>query len=440
MTLIRIRKGLKLPVKGAPDSTVETVNGISESAILGDDFPQLKPTMLVKDGDPVQKGQPVFTDRKNPEIIYTAPITGRVKAVRRGQKRKFLSMVFEKGEGEAVKFDIPELSDSAGSYELIKTSGLLSNFRERPFAKCPCAERKPQAVFINCMDTRPMAADMSVILKGREEYFKKGVEAVKTLSEKTYVCAGIDLNLPEMAGVNIRIFDGPHPAGLSGTHIHLLYGAALGRTVWTVDMQAVIDIGYLFTHGELNETARIALSGEFKKPCHIETLKGAPVAEIVKGRLKDETSRLILGSILYGHSVEEGVEHISSSIPQITALTDLKDRYLFGWTTPRNDLFSVKNIFMSKFTGEKRLLFDTSLNGAVRPMVPVGAYEKVMPLDILPTHLLRSLIVKDFETAEKLGCLELSEEDLSLCTYVCPGKIDYSPILRDALLTIEKEG
>jgi len=438
MTLIRIRKGLKLPVKGAPSGDIHKIDNITESAILGDDFPGMKPSMLVKEGDSVRKGQPVFTDRKNPEITYTAPITGVVKAVKRGAKRKFLSIVFEKAAGEAIKFDT-HCTDRESVYELLKTSGLLSLFRERPFAKCPSADRKPQAVFINCMDTRPLAPDMFVLLKGNEDYFKKGVEAVSKLADVTYVCAGIDITLPELSNVEIKIFDGPHPAGLAGTHIHFIHPVSLEKTVWSVDMKDVIDIGYLLTHGELNETTRVALTGTFSEPCYIETLKGAPVAEIVKGRVGSDV-RLILGSVLYGFTVEEGTEHLSSCFSQITALPELNDRYLFGWTTPRNDLFSVKNIFASRFTGQKNLHFDTALNGALRPMVPVGTYEKVMPLDILPTHLLRALIVGDLETAEKLGCLELSEEDLSLCTYVCPGKIDYAPILRDALTTIEKEG
>lgn len=439
MTLIRIRKGLSLPVKGAPSGSIEKLNSINQSAILGDDFPGMKPSMLVKEGDPVQKGQPVFTDRKNPEITYTAPVTGTVKAIKRGAKRKFLSMVFEKGEGEAVKFDT-NVSDGDALYELLKTSGLLASFRERPFAKCPSADRKPQAVFINCMDTRPLAPDMSVILSGNEDYFKKGAEALTKLSDKTYICKGIDLTIPEVDGADVKIFDGVHPAGLSGTHVHFLMPVSLSRTVWTIDMQAVVDIGYLLTHGELNETTRVALCGAFNNPCYIETVKGAPIAELISGKLADNETRLIIGSMLYGYEVTEGVENISSCFAQVTALPELKDRYLFGWTTPRADLFSVKNIFASAFAGKGKLLFDTALNGAHRPMVPVGTYEKVMPLDILPTHLLRSLITRDLEMAEKLGCLELSEEDLSLCTYVCPGKVDYAPIIREVLTTIEKEG
>jgi Na+-transporting NADH:ubiquinone oxidoreductase subunit A len=438
MTLIRIRKGIDLPLKGAPSSDLENINNISECALLGDDFPGMKPTMLVREGDRVKKGEPVFADKKNTEITFTAPVSGIVKSIVRGDKRKFLSMVFEKDGGDAVRFDTA-VSDGDGVYKLLKTSGLLRAFRERPFAKCPSALRKPSAVFINCMDTRPLAPDMSVILRGNEEYFRKGVAAVAKLSDKTYVCAGIDIQLPQLPEADIRIFDGPHPAGLSGTHIHFIMPVSLNRTVWSVDMKDVIDIGWLLTHGELNEKVRLALSGDFEKPCHVETLKGAPVAAVTAGRVKDG-ARLILGSALYGMQVGESASHISSCWSQITALPELSERYLLGWTTPRCDLFSVKNIFASAFTGGKNLKFDTALNGAVRPMVPVGTYEKVMPLDILPTHLLRALLTNDLEMAEKLGALELCEEDLSLCTYVCPGKIDYAPLLRDALNAIEKEG
>lgn len=437
--MIRIRKGLNLPVKGAPSGDIETAASISESAIIGDDYPGMKPSMLVKEGDAVKKGQPVFFDRKNEWIVFTAPVSGRVKAVNRGPKRKFLSMVFEKDGSEPVRFDTA-VSDGDGLLRLLKESGLLAAFRERPFAKCPGEARPPKAVFINCMDTRPLAPDMSVIIKGNEEYFKKGAEAVSLLTDKTYICSGQGFSLPDISGCEQHQFAGPHPAGLSGTHVHFLHPVSLHHTVWTLGMKDVIDIGYLLTHGELNETVRIALSGEFTKPCHIETIKGAPVRELVKGRLKNENARLILGSVLYGLPVSEGVEHLSSCFSQVSAISELSERYLLGWTTPRNDLFSVKNIFASKFTGGSGIKFDTALNGAVRPMVPVGTYEKVMPLDILPTHLLRYLIVGDLEMAEKLGCLELSEEDLSLCTYVCPGKIDYAPILRDALSAIEKEG
>jgi len=442
MTLIKIRKGLTLPVKGEPSGEIRKVTDISESAVLGDDFPGMKPSMLVKEGDSVRKGEPVFKDRKNPEIIFTAPVTGVVKAVNRGEKRKFLSLVIQRGEGDPVIFDIPDMktADRETVYELLKNSGLLTAFRERPFAKCPSADRKPKAVFINCMDTRPLSPDMSYILSGNEEYFKKGVEAVSKLAEKTYVCKGLDINLPELADVDISIFDGPHPAGLSGTHVHFLETVSLSKTVWTVDMKDVIDIGYLLSHGQLNEMTRVALSGELVEPCVVETYKGAPVAELLKGKLKDPDCRVIIGSPLYGYEMKKGVEHLSSCFSQVTALAELKERYPFGWTTPRADLFSVKNIFASAFTGYKKLRIDTALNGALRPMVPVGTYEKVMPLDILPTHLLRALITRDIETSEKLGCLELSEEDLSLCTFVCPGKIDYAPIIRDVLTTIEKEG
>jgi Na+-transporting NADH:ubiquinone oxidoreductase subunit A len=443
MGLHKIRKGLNLPLKGSPSDSLISAADVKEVAVLGDDFPGLKPSMIVKEGDFVRKGEPIFSDRKNPEIIFTAPATGLVKSVNRGAKRKFLSLVIEKQDGDSVIFDTfdPSKADFKKVYGLLKSSGLLSAVRQYPFAKCPSADRKPDAVFVNCMDTRPGAPDMKILLQGREHDFEKGIQAVSKLAERTFVCVHKGMMVPDCAGLDVVQFDGKHPAGLSGTHIHFLRPVSQGKTVWSFQMQDIIDIGYLISHGELNETRRIALSGpSVKEPCHIETVKGASVADVTRGRLEDGENRIINGSILYGFNAEDEVGYLSSCFNQLSVIPEQIERVFFGWATLRNDLYSVKNIFMSKFTGEKSVEFDTALNGSKRPMVPVGTYEKVMPLDILPTHLLRSLEVGDYEMAEKLGCLELSEEDLSLCTYVCPGKIDYAPLLREALTVIEKEG
>jgi len=442
MGVHKIKKGIKLPFSGEPAGSLIKLSEVSEVAILGDDFPGLKPAMLVKVGDKVNKGEPLFTDRKNEESIFTAPASGVVKSINRGLKRKFLSLVIEKEEGSAIKFEIPDVASSGfdNIYKVLKESGLLTQFRQYPFAKCPTGD-KPDAIFINCMDTRPGAPDMSILREGRDEYFTEGVNAVKKLAEKVFICCDESACISEFSGVKIEKFSGVHPAGLTGTHIHFLRPASMQKRVWALQMQDVIDIGYLFTHGELNETRRISICGSsLSEPCHVETVKGAPVDEILKNKIMDDEYRVINGSVFYGFEASGDVGYLSGCFNQLTVIPEQTDRVFFGWATLRNDLHSVKNIFLSKFTGEKSIRLDSSLNGSKRPMVPVGTYEKVMPLDILPTYLLRALEVGDYEMAEKLGCLELSEEDLSLCTYVCPGKIDYAPLLRDVLTVIEKEG
>ncbi len=436
MTVYRIKKGLSLPVKGAPSGEVIDMTSVSCVGILGDDYPNLKPSMLVKEGETVKKGQPVFTDRKNPSAVFTAIATGIVKAVHRGDKRKFLSLVIEKTSGDAVRFDT-SYTDRSTALKLLTDSGLFTSLRRLPFAVVPHADDKPDAVFVNCMDTRPLAPDMKLLYQGNEEYFAEGMKLVKMLADKTYVCCAPDMKVADDA----VIFDGIHPAGLTGTHVHFLRPVSMRRCVWTMDMQTVIDIGYLIKHKELNESKTIALSGAcVKSPCHIKTVKGASIRQITNGRIEEENTRVINGSVLYGLTVSEETAYLSSVMNQVSVVNEQTDRPFMGWLMPGAKVHSVKNIFLSKILREKNVEFDTSMKGCVRAMVPVGIYEKVMPMDILPTHLLRALLVKDYETAEKLGCLELSEEDLSLCTYACPGKIDYAPVLRSALTEIEKEG
>ena len=436
MTVYKIKKGLSLPIKGSPSADVVDMTTVSCVGILGDDYPDLKPTLLVREGEAVRKGQPLLTDRKNPSAIITSPATGTVRAVNRGAKRKFLSLVIEKGEGEPLKFDTG-FSDRGSAVDLLVKSGLLAGFRRLPFGKVPHADDKPAAVFVNCMDTRPLAPDMKLIYKGNEDYFAEGMKLIRLLADKTFVCCSEDLKTTDDA----VIFTGKHPAGLTGTHVHFLKPVSQHSSVWTTDMQTVIDLGYLIKNKELNETKIISLSGPcFKTPCHVKTVKGAAVSELVNGRVNENDARIINGSVLYGFSVTPETDFLSSVFNQVTAVKEQTDRPFMGWLMPGAKTFSVKNIFLAKILGDKNDEFDTAMNGCIRPMVPVGVYEKVMPLDILPTHLLRALLVKDYESAEKLGCLELTEEDLSLCTYVCPGKIDYAPVLRSALTDIEKEG
>lgn len=436
MPVFKIKKGLNLPIRGNPSGDLIDMTSVRFVGMLGDDFPNLKPSLLVKEGDFVRKGQPVFTDRKNPSAVFTAIATGTVKAVNRGEKRKFLSLVIERGEGEAVKFDVSMPFDREKSLNLIKDSGILTSFRKLPFAVIPDITRTPDAVFVNCMDTRPNAPDMSLIYKGNEEYFALGMTLVTKLSDKTFVCCSPELKI-SAEGAETAVFEGIHPAGLSGTHVHFLRPVSQQKSVWTTDMQTVIDIGYLLKNGELNETKIISLSG-VANPRHIKSVKGASIKDITGEAEKD--TRLINGSVLYGFPVTDETAYLTSVMNQVSAVKEQTDRPFMGWLMPGRRVHSVKNIFLSKILCEKDIDFDTSVKGCVRAMVPVGIYEKVMPMDILPTHLLRALLVKDYETAEKLGCLELSEEDLSLCTYVCPGKIDYAPILRSALTEIEKEG
>jgi Na+-transporting NADH:ubiquinone oxidoreductase subunit A len=246
---------------------------------------------------------------------------------------------------------------------------------------------------------------------------------------------------PDLDQLVVQEFAGPHPAGLSGTHIHLLDPVSKQKTIWTINYQDVIAIGKLFTSGELFVERVISLAGpEIKRPRLLRARLGASIDDLIHNEEKTDENRIVSGSVLYGHEAADQLAYLGRYHLQVSALQETSKQEFMAWIRPGGDRFSILNIFTSRFTRGKRFDFSTTTHGEHRAMVPVGTYEDVMPLDILPTPLLRALIIKDTDTAQALGCLELDEEDLALCTYVCPGKYDYGLLLRECLNQIEKEG
>jgi len=272
--------------------------------------------------------------------------------------------------------------------------------------------------------------------------FRNGL-AVLTRLAPVFLCRGPGSALPgeDVKGVTTETFEGPHPAGLAGTHIHFLYPVDATRTVWTINYQDVIAIGHLFTTGELDTGRVIALGGPVvKKPRLLRTRLGASLDELVANELEPGENRVVSGSLLGGRTARGACAFLGRYDLQVSCLREGTERQMLHFLRPGFDKHSVSGAFVWKLFGRKPLAMTTTTNGSPRAMVPTGTYEAVMPLDILPTQLLRSLIVGDTEMAQKLGCLELDEEDLALCTYACAGKYEYGPILRDNLTRIEKEG
>jgi Na+-transporting NADH:ubiquinone oxidoreductase subunit A len=258
-----------------------------------------------------------------------------------------------------------------------------------------------------------------------------------------WLCKAEDTNIPgdEIAGVRAESFAGPHPAGLPGTHIHMLDPVNEAKQVWHINYQDVIAVGKLFTEGKLWTERVVALGGpQVESPRLLRTRLGANLEELTAGELRPGNSRVISGSVFGGRHARGPVAYLGRYHQQVSVLLEGTDRQMIHYLRPGADKHSIMNIFISKFTPGKRFDLTTTTNGSPRAMVPVGNYEAVMPLDILPTQLLRYLIVGDTEMAQKLGALELDEEDLALCSYVCAGKYEYGPILRDNLDRIEKEG
>ncbi|MFA6111531.1 MAG: Na(+)-translocating NADH-quinone reductase subunit A [Candidatus Latescibacterota bacterium] len=446
---IRIKKGLDLPITGVPEQRLEPGPLVTRVGIVGPDFVGLRPTMLVAEGDRVKLGQALFEDKRQPGVRHTSPGSGTVIAVHRGEKRAFQSIVVELSGDDEERLDLPSGAPASGLSreqvtDLLVRSGLWTALRTRPYSRVPAPLTAPHSLFVTAVDTNPLAADPRVVLAGREEEFERGLRTVATLTDgPVFLCRGPGTELPGQGIPRLRQveFAGPHPAGLVGTHIHHLDPVGPGKAVWHLGYQDVLAIGALLATGRLSVDRVIAFGGpSVTRPRLLRTRLGAAVGELAAGGLAPGENRLVSGSVLSGRTAAGPFDFLGRFHLQVAALAEGRERVFLGWQRPGLDKYSIKRIFFSRLLPGKRFAFTTSTEGSARAMVPVGSYERVLPLDMHPTYLLRALIVQDTDKAQALGCLELDEEDLALCSFVCPGKYEYGPILRRSLELIEKEG
>jgi Na+-transporting NADH:ubiquinone oxidoreductase subunit A len=445
--MITIKKGLDVPVVGAPQQVIHDGPSIKTVATLGEEFVGMRPTMFVKVGDRVTKGQAIFEDKKNPGVKFTAQAAGVVKEINRGEKRVLQSVVIEV-DGYAqetfAKFSANDLA-TASREDVVKNlvdSGLWTALRTRPFSKVPAVDSAPVAIFVSAMDTNPLAANPEVVINEQSEAFKQGLVILSRLTDgDVFVSKAPGANIPVEGNVKVNEFAGKHPAGLVGTHIHFLRPASADKFVWTIGYQDVIAVGKLFTTGELDNTRVISLAGPAaKNPRLVRTVLGANTEELTAGETTDGELRVVSGSLLMGHTAASVHGYLGRYHVQLSLVLEGREKEFIGYMYPGPNKFSVTRAYMSHFFPKKLFNMTTTTNGSERAMVPIGNFERVMPLDILPTMLLRDLCAGDTDGAQQLGALELDEEDLALCTFVCPGKTDYGQILRDCLTTIEKEG
>ena len=449
MRRVEIRKGLDIPISGKPESSVTDSGPTQHVALIGDDYVGMKPTMLVAEDDHVSRGQPLFTDKKNDGVVFTAPAAGTVLAINRGAKRKFESLVIKVDGDEALSFcppaTDPALLASAELRKLLVDSGMWCAFRTRPYGKIPRIDSEPASIFVTAIDSSPLAPDMKEIISQQKDDFLSGLKALATLVEKpVYLCCAEDLG--DLGDIDNRveqiIFHGPHPAGLPSTHIHFLDPVHERKTVWHIGAQDVSAIGGLLRSGQLCSGRIVALAGpSVENPRLIKTVIGASLAEICAGELvQGQNARLLSGSVLDGRQADPVHGFLGRYHQQISCLPEGDGRQFFGWLRPGGERFSITRAFWSAFSKSQTFDFNTAIWGGDRAIFPLGTYEKVMPLDIIATYFLKSLASGNSERAKELGCLELIEEDLALCSYVCPGKNEFGPMLRRTLTTIEEEG
>ena len=446
--MIKVRRGLDLPISGAPEQVVYDGPTVSQVALVGLDYQGMKPTMTVREGDQVKLGQLLFTDKKNASARYTAPAAGTVVAINRGERRVFQSLVIDIDGDTSETFEtyaVEQLDtlDRADVIENLVKSGQWTALRTRPFSKVPAADTMASSIFVTAMDTNPLSADPSVIVGQRREDFTSGLKILTRLTNgPVNLCVAPNSTIPgdDIDGVREIVFSGPHPAGLTGTHIHFVDPVSIDKTVWSIGYQDVIAIGALFTTGCIDVRRVIAIAGpQVTQPRLLGTRLGANINQLVIGELKNDENRVISGSVLSGRQAVSEFAFLGRYHSQVSVIQEGRERQFLHYLRAGVNKHSSLPVFVSSFT-KKLFNMTTSTNGSERAMVPVGGYEKVTALDILPIQLLRSLIVGDTEMAQKLGCLELDEDDMGLYTYVCVGKYEYGRILRDNLTRIEKEG
>jgi Na+-transporting NADH:ubiquinone oxidoreductase subunit A len=448
MKTIRIRRGLDIPVAGAPQQTIQSGPFVRRVALLGSDYPGLKPSMAVAEGEWVRAGQTLFSDKRIPEVRFTSPGTGRVTAIHRGPKRVLLSVEIALESDDAESFT----SYSEGEIERLTrgevvgnllASGLWTALRRRPFEIIPDPAEIPSALFVTAIDTDPLAADPVLVIAERSREFVNGLRVLGRLTGgPLFLCQAPEAQLPTAGRAEAVAFAGPHPAGLVGTHIHFLHPPHEERCVWHIGYQDVIAIGHLFATGELLNERVVAVAGPgVRNPRLIRARLGAHLGDLLRDELHEGDQRIVSGSILSGHTAQGEMAFLGRYHMQASALPEGSPKAPpLGWLRPGFGVFSVRNLFAGALNRRRPRSFNTAMGGERRAIYSIGTYEQVFPLDLPPTYLLRALASGDSEEAQALGCLELAEEDLALCSFVCPGKNDFGPMLRAVLDAIEKEG
>ena len=440
---IRIRKGLDIKLKGKAELTVGAASVAKTYAIKPSDFPGLTPKLSVKADDIVKAGTPLFYAKSQPEVLFTSPVSGKVIAINRGERRRVLEVEIESdGKFESEDFSAGIKSpDREAIKQVLLKSGLWPYLVQRPFGTIAKVADTPRDIFISGFDSAPLATDYEFSLANETTALQAGIDMLAKLTDgKVYLGLRQGSKFGSLKGVEVNYFDGPHPAGNVGIQIHHVKPINKGDVIWTIDVQAVVFIGRLFTTGKLNLEKVIALAGsEVSKPQYYKTVVGVNVSSLVEGNTaKAVSERVISGNVLTGTKVDRdgflGFFH-----NQITVIPEGNTIEPFGWAMPGFKKFSASKTFFSKLMPRKEYVLDANFHGGERAFVVTEQYEKVLPMDILPVYLLKAIITNDIDKMEQLGIYEVIEEDMALCEYACTSKIEVQEILRQGISTVIRE-
>lgn len=448
--MIVIKKGIELPISGAvADDSIHQLPTQALYAVIGDDYLGLRPTMMIAVGDKVREGQALFEDKKNPGVLICSPVSGEIVDIVRGERRRLLAVTIRPDESlepiRFTQFDEDALAEISAEQvrEQLQKSGAWSLLRQRPFDKTPKIDATPQAIFVNTMDSNPLAVNPMLAFADREADYQAGLTVLSKLTaDPVHVVHEPKTKLPQTLArhVQYHAIDGIHPAGLVGTHIHFIDPVSANKTAWHLNLQDLLAIGHLFRTGYLDNERIISIAGPgVKNPQFVKTRIGVSLTHVLKDNLAEGEQRIISGSIFAGRQTDAETAFLGFYDKQVVVLPEGRESIFLEFMRPGMNSYSRTRAYLGRFL-KKPLPFTTSMQGSPRPIVPFGIYDEVMPLDILPTLLLKALIIKDTDTAVQLGALELAEEDVALLTYVDPGKHDFGAILRENLEQIEEEG
>lgn len=440
---IKIKKGFDIKLNGEAKHTISSLHE-AFYAVKPTDFTGIFPRLLVKEGDRVKAGTALFSDKINEKIIFGAPVSGTIKEIKRGDKRLLLEVIIE-ADKEIISEDFskadPLKISREEAIEKILKSGLWPVIRQRPYKVIANPDDKPKSIFISAFNTAPLAADYAFVLKEIQTDFLAGLNVLSVLTDgKVHVGCDKDTpSLPTGAKVECTTYSGPHPAANISVHIANLEPINKGDIIWTVNLQDVAVLGRLFNTGKVDTSMIVALAGaEVENPQYFKTYRGASVAAITSGKVKNSPVRFISGDVLTGTRVSNN-GFLSFYDDLLTVIKEGNNYEFFGWALPGANKLSFSATFLSKLIPSKKYNAESNLHGGERALVMTGIYEKLVPLNVLPMQLIKACIIEDIDLMEKLGIYEVDEEDFALCEFADPSKTEIQSIIRKGLNLMRKE-
>ena len=434
MKKIKMKGGLDVPLHGSvKNNNLDTIY-TKFSAVLADDYFGLKPKILVREGDHVLKGAPLLEDKTNPGFTVNSPVNGVIHEINRGEKRALVSIVINKTNDDSVAFD-----QSNNKLENLRNASLWDSFRERPFNRVPNINTRPDFLFINACKADGLEASPNQILEVEAENFLAGIKfLLDALGCEINLCSYSNIYIGEL-DVNQYVVEGKYPAGNSSIHIQNIKPLTKNTKTWTINWQDVVRIGKSVKSGDFCFDKYVSVCGPAcDEPKVIKTNLGANMEELTAGMLSTNIRR-VSGSLLYGRSGDSYSDYLTRYSNQISLVSDERKATFFNWLQPGFENHSVSNVFLSSYLKPEKFNFDTNINGGYRAIVPIGVFDEVNPYEIDSTLFLKSLAIGDLVALRELGIFDLSDEDMSIFSYVCPSKYDYVALFNDCMEMIWKE-